>query len=375
MPLTMAVPKEIFPGERRVALDPSMCERFKKLGAEILLEKGAGKGAYFLDSAYEGKATLVEGSQALLSQADVIFKVQPPTLDELDQVKEGAVMVGFMVPHRHPEMVKKLRDKKITAFALELVPRISRAQSMDALSSQAAIAGYKVALMAAELAPVFFPMLTTAAGTVRPAKVVVVGAGVAGLQAIATARRLGAQVEAYDIRAAAKEQVESLGAKLIDTGVDASGAGGYARELTKEEQQKQADVLARHLAAAHAVITTAAIPGRPAPKIVTKAMVEGMKPGAVVVDLAAETGGNCELTQADETIVHNDVTIHGPTNIASTIPVHASEMFAKNLYNFLSPFVKDGTLSLNWEDEVIRDSALTHQGTIRHEPTRKLVGG
>jgi len=229
--------------------------------------------------------------------------------------------------------------------------------------------------MAAELAPMFFPMLTTAAGTIRPAKVVVVGAGVAGLQAIATARRIGAQVEAYDIRPAAREQVESLGAKMIDTGVSAEGEGGYARELTADEKKQQAEVLARHVAAANVLITTAAIPGREAPKIITRAMLEAMKPGSVVVDLAAESGGNCELTEPGQRIEHQGVIIYGPLNIASTIPVHASEMYAKNLLNFLSPMIQDGELRLDWDDEVIAKSVLTHEGTIRHEPTRRAIGG
>lgn len=375
MPIRLAVPKEVFPGERRVALDPSVVDRFIKLNVEISIQKGAGKDAHFPDDAYANKARLVDDAQALYTEADVVLKVQPPTVEELDLIKEGAVIISFMQPHRNIEMVKKLRDKKITSFAMELVPRISRAQSMDALSSQASIAGYKVALMAANLASVFFPMLTTAAGTVRPAKAVVIGAGVAGLQAIATCKRLGAQVEAYDIRAAAKEQVESLGARLIDTGVSAEAAGGYARELTDEEKKKQADVLAKHIAAANVVISTAAVPGRPAPKIITRAMVEGMKPGAVVVDLAADSGGNCELTEPGKAIEHQDVIVHGPTNIASMIPVHATEMYAKNLYNFLSPMIKEGQLALDWNDEVIKDSALTHEGQIRHEPTRKQVGG
>jgi len=375
MPLRVAVPKEIFSGERRVALDPSVAERFTKLGAEVLVEKGAGKSAHFKDAAYEGKAKLVDDAQTLYAQADIVFKVQPPTLDELEMMPDGIVIVGFLQPHRHPDMIHKLCDKKITSFAMELLPRISRAQSMDALSSQASIAGYKVALMAAELASFFFPMLTTAAGTIRPAKVVVVGAGVAGLQAIATAKRLGAQVEAYDIRAAAKEQVESLGARLIDTGVQAEGVGGYARDLTPEEKAKQAEVLAKHVAAASAVITTASLPGRDAPKIITKAMVEGMRPGAVIIDLAAETGGNCELTQPGQTIEYNDVIIHGPVNIASLIPVHATEMYAKNLYNFLSPMIKDAQLQLDWNDEVIRESVLTHEGEIKHEPTGRRLRG
>ena len=374
MTLRLVVPKETWTGERRVALDPSVAERFQRLGAEVQIERGAGCGSHFGDAQYEKGAKLVDDIVAALAAADVTVRVQPPSLEEVEQLRDGSVLIGFLAPHRNAEVIRRLRDKKITSFAFELLPRISRAQSMDALSSQAAIAGYKVALMAASLASFFFPMLTTAAGTIRPAKVVVVGAGVAGLQAIATCKRLGAMVEAYDIRAAAKEQVESLGAKLIDTGVDASGQGGYARELTKEEIARQAEVLARHIAAASAVITTAAIPGRPAPKIVTKAMVEAMKPGAVIVDLAAETGGNCELTEPGQTIEHNDVTIHGPLNVPSLIPVHASETYAKNVFNFLSPFVKNGELALDWSDEVIARSCLTHDGQIRHEPTRKLVG-
>lgn len=376
MTLRLVVPKETFPGERRVALDPSVAGRFAKLGAEVQVERSAGKSSHFSDVQYEeASASLFDDAAQAMSAADVVVKVQPPTLEEVERLHEGAVLLGFLAPHRNPELVKRLRDKKITSFAFELLPRISRAQSMDALSSQASIAGYKVALMAAELASFFFPMLTTAAGTIRPAKVVVVGAGVAGLQAIATCKRLGAMVEAYDIRAAAKEQVESLGAKLIDTGVDASGQGGYARELTKEEIAKQAEVLARHIAAASAVITTAAIPGRAAPKIVTKAMVEGMKAGSVIVDLAAESGGNCELTESGKTIEYNDVIIHGPLNVPSMIPVHASETYSKNVFNFLSPFVKDGQLTLDWNDEVVIKSCLTHDGAIRHEPTRKAVGG
>ncbi|MFC6669356.1 NAD(P) transhydrogenase subunit alpha [Marinobacterium aestuariivivens] len=371
MGVRIAVPREIFPGERRVALDPGMAARFAQLGAEVLFQRGAGAGAHFPDAAYQEWVRLVE--QPPLAEAEVLLKVQPPTPEEAGQLREGAVLVGFLQPHRHLEMVRLLRDRKVTSFAMELVPRISRAQSMDALSSQASISGYKAALMAAELSSVFFPMLTTAAGTVRPAKVVVIGAGVAGLQAIATARRLGAQVEAYDIRPAAKEQVESLGARLIDTGVKAEGSGGYARELTAEELGIQTEVLARHIALADAVISTAAIPGRAAPRIVSAAMVEAMKPGAVIVDLAAESGGNCELTRPGETLVHQDVIIHGPLNVPSLIPVHATEMYARNLFNFLSPMISDGRLELNWEDEVIARSVLTHAGEVRHEPTLKLL--
>jgi NAD(P) transhydrogenase subunit alpha len=375
MPIKVAVPKEVFPGERRVSLDPGVAQRFAKLGAQVLVQKGAGKGAHFTDAAYENDFTLVDDAQSLYADADVVLKVQPPTMEEVDLMKEGAVVLGFMQPHKHVDLITRMRDRTITSFAVEFIPRISRAQSMDALSSQASVAGYKVALMAAELASVFFPMLTTAAGTIRPAKALVVGAGVAGLQAIATCKRLGAQVEAYDIRAAAKEQVESLGARLIDTGVSAEATGGYARELTAEEKQRQAGVLAKHIAAANVVITTASVPGRPAPKIVSAAMVDAMKPGAVIVDLAAENGGNCELTRPGETYERQDVIIHGPINIPSLIPVHATEMYAKNLYNFLSPFIKEGELALDWNDEVIAESVLTHAGEIRHEPTHKRILG
>jgi NAD(P) transhydrogenase subunit alpha len=373
MPVRLAVPKELVSGERRVALDPTMAERFTKLGAEVVVEKGAGLSAFFSDEAYGKSSRLADDARALYAEADVVFKVQGPTLEEVELLRDGSTLLAVLQPHRNLEMVKRLRDKKITSFGMELIPRISRAQSMDVLSSQAAVAGYKVALLAANLASGFFPMLTTAAGTIRPSKVVIVGAGVAGLQAIATCRRLGAIVEAYDIRPAARQEIESLGAKMIDTGVSAEGEGGYARELTAEEKQKQADALARRVAAANAVITTAAIPGRPAPKIITTAMVEAMKPGSVIIDLAAESGGNCELTQPGETVEHHGVVIAGPLNIPSSFPVPASEMYAKNLYNFLSPMIKDGNLNLDWSDEVIAKSALTRDGQVVHEPTRKLL--
>ena len=374
MPIVVAVPKETTADERRVALDPIVAERFAKLGCKVMIESGAGLTATHGDAAYASAEPVID-RRTLLGQADVLLKVQPPTLEEIDALKAGAVVVSFLQPHKDPERVAKLRDRNITSFAMELIPRISRAQSMDALSSQAAVAGYKAGLMAAELSGRFFPMLTTAAGTIRPSKVLVIGAGVAGLQAIATARRLGAIVEGYDVRSATKEQVQSLGAKFVDTGVAAEGSGGYARELTDEEKQKQADILAQHIAAADAVITTAAIPGRPSPKIIPAAVVAQMKPGAVIIDLAAEGGGNCELTKPGERIEHNGVVIYGPLNVPSMLPVHASEMYAKNLLNFLSPMIKDGELTLDWDDEVIRDSALTHAGEIKHAATRALVEG
>lgn len=374
MPIVVAVPKETTADERRVALDPVVAERFTRLGCKVLIERGAGLGARHQDDSFTA-AEIVADRRALLSQADIVFKVQPPTADEIDALKEGAVLVSFMQPHKNIDLVAKLRDRKITCFAMELIPRISRAQSMDALSSQAAVAGYKAALMAADRSGRFFPMLTTAAGTIRPSKVLVIGTGVAGLQAIATAKRLGAIVEAYDVRSATKEQVQSLGAKFVETGVAADGAGGYARELNDSEKQQQADVLAKHVAAADAVITTAAIPGRPSPKIIPASVVAQMKTGAVIIDLAAEGGGNCELTQPGEQIEHNGVIIYGPLNVPSQLPVHASEMYAKNLLNFLSPMIKNGELNLDWDDEVIRDSALTHAGEIKHAPTRARVEG
>ena len=373
MPIRLGVPKETEDGERRVAIVPAVAERFSKLGVEVLVESGAGDGSYYSDASYTG-ATIVPSAAELYAQADLIVKVQPPTEAEIGQMKAGATVVGMMLPHRFPGRVKLLRDKKLLSFAMELVPRISRAQSMDVLSSQAAVAGYKAALMAADRSGGFFPMLTTAAGTIRPAKVLVIGAGVAGLQAIATAKRLGAMVEGYDVRGATREQVESLGAKFVDTGVSAEGSGGYARELTDEEKQQQQEVLEKHIGAADVVITTAAIPGRPSPKIIRKDVVEQMKHGAVIIDLAAEGGGNCEVTEPGKQIVHGKTIVYGPLNVPSELPVHASEMYAKNLLNFLTPMIEDGEFKPDWDDEVIADSTLTRDGEIKHTPTRELVG-
>ncbi|HEY1991432.1 MAG TPA: NAD(P) transhydrogenase subunit alpha [Gammaproteobacteria bacterium] len=373
MAIRLFVPLEHAGNERRVALCPPVAAKLKTLGVEILLEPGAGAGAGFPDRLFPD-ARLTSAPEAI-PQADVVFRVTPPPLANVPKMRAGSVLVAFLSPHKDPERIQALRDARVTAFAMELVPRISRAQAMDALSSQAAAAGYKAALLAAEKLGRFFPMLTTAAGTIRPAKVLVVGAGVAGLQAIATARRLGAMVEGYDVRAAAREQVESLGAKFVDTGVSAEGAGGYARELTAEERQKQQEALARHVALADAVITTAAIPGRPAPKILSRAMVEAMKPGALVLDLAAETGGNCELTQPGEDVWHGPVLVSGPLNLPSLLAEHASDMYARNLLNFFTPLVKDGAIHIDWNDEVYAKSAVTHDGQIVHEPTRKSVEG
>jgi len=367
MPIRLAVPNEIAPGERRIALDPVVAKKMIEMGVDVRMQRGAAASALFSDDQFEG-VTLIDSAEELYKDADMIFKVQPPTLDELNMMQDGCVVASFMHPHLNQDLTQRMCEKKVTSLAMELVPRITRAQSMDALSSQASISGYKGVLMGADRAAVFFPMLTTAAGTIRPAKVLIIGAGVAGLQAIATAKRLGAVVEAYDVRAATKEQCESLGAKFVDTGVSADGEGGYARELTDEEKQQQQEVLDKHICMSDVIVTTAAIPGRPSPKIISADVVANMKVGAVIVDLASEGGGNCELTKPGETVdFEGRVTIHGPLNVPSQVPVHASEMYAKNLFNLVSPFITEGELSLDWEDEVIANTALTHAGEIKSE--------
>ena len=372
MPIRLAVPNEIYPGESRIALEPGVAKRLIDMGVEVCMEKGAALSAHFPDESFEG-VKMIDTPAELYKDADLIFKVMPPTLEELELIKDGAVVMGFMEPHKNEEVSDRMCEKQLVAIAMELVPRITRAQSMDALSSQAAIAGYKGALMGADLASVFFPMLTTAAGTIRPAKVLVIGAGVAGLQAIATAKRLGAVVEAYDVRSATKEQCESLGARFVDTGVSADGEGGYARELTDEEKQQQQQVLDKHICMSDVIITTAAIPGRPSPKIISADVVSKMKIGAVIVDLASEGGGNCELTEPGKTIdFENRVIIHGPLNVASQTPVHASEMYAKNLFNLISPFITEqGELELDFNDEVIAKSVLLCDGVIKSERFRR----
>jgi len=374
MPVVVAVVRESAAGERRVALTPEVAKKLKSRGADVVLEHGAGASAYFPDPVYAGCETT--DVRSALARADVLLTVQPPALEEIAALKDGAIVIGHMQPHLAPERTKALRDRRITSFAMELLPRTTRAQAMDVLSSQAAVSGYKAVLIAAEVAPKFFPMLTTAAGTIRPSKVLIVGAGVAGLQAIATARRLGAQVEGFDVRPETKEQIESLGAKFLDLGVSAAGSGGYARELTQEERDRQQQALAEQLKTFDVVVTTAAVPGRKAPRIISAAMVAGMKPGAVIVDIAAESGGNCELTEAGRTVVSaNGVSVIGTVNLPSSAPVHASEMYARNLYNFLELSLKDGALNLDWNDELIAKTCLTHAGEIRNEAAKKLVEG
>ena len=377
MPVQLFVPKETAPGERRVALVPEVVKSLARSGAQISVEADAGLPAGYPDTAYSSAgATMVPAPGPGYGGADLVLKVQPPTREEVGQMRPGAVLVALVNASRNLDRVAAMRDRGLTVFALELLPRITRAQSMDVLSSQATVAGYRAALIGAELSPKFLPMLTTAAGTIRPAKVLVLGAGVAGLMAIATARRLGAVVEGYDVRRAAGEQVRSLGARFLELQINAEAAGGYARELTAEEKLQEAEMVAKAVADADIVITTAAIPGRKAPILVREPMVARMRPGSVIVDLAAETGGNCELTKPGETIVVHDVTLAGPLNLPSQLAFHASQMYAKNLQSFLSLLLgKDGSLGTDYSDEILAGSLLVSGGTVRHPPTAELLAG
>jgi H+-translocating NAD(P) transhydrogenase subunit alpha len=367
--MNVSVPKETASGERRVALVPEVVDRLVKSGVSVTLESGAGEAAHQPDAAYEqAGATLGEGFSG-----QVVAKVAPPSAAEIGRLGRGSVLVGFLQPLTAHDTVRGLAEAGVTSFAMEAIPRITRAQSMDALSSQATVGGYRAALIAAQELPRFFPMLTTAAGTVRPAKVLVLGAGVAGLQAIATARRLGAIVQAFDVRSAVKEQIESLGARFLelDMGLgDAEAAGGYARQLTDEEQQRQRELLAEEIGKMDAVVSTAAVPGRPAPLLVTAQAVRNMKLGSVIVDLAAETGGNCELTEPGETVVREGITIVGPIGLASSMPDHASSLYARNVQALLALMVKDGELSLDFDDEIITGACITRDGEIVHEGAR-----
>jgi len=374
MSVTIGVLREIAPNETRVALVPEVADKLARDGARVVMERGAGERARFPDSLFKS-VVWADGAQSVLAGSGVILTVQPLTVGQIGELKPSAAVIGFMQPHARAAEVRELVARGITSFAMELVPRISRAQSMDALSSQASIAGYKAVLIAASHLQKFLPMLTTAAGTIRPSQVLIIGAGVAGLQAIATARRLGAVVEAYDVRGATREQVKSLGARFVDTGVSAEGSGGYARELTAAERAKQQEVLDARIAAADAVISTAAVPGRPAPKIISRAAVERMRAGSVVIDIAAEQGGNCELTQAGEVIEHRGVRVVGPVNLAAELAYNASEMYARNLYNFLKPALVRGELAIDWSDEVFAQSCLTHGGEIKHAATAQALGG
>ncbi len=347
--------RETAPGERRVALTPETCKKLTAAGASVRIERGLGEGAHASDAAYaDAGAEVVDSAAAVLASADIVVCVQPPSAQAIASMTSGAVLVGMLQPQDDAARGEAIVSRGIVAFPLERLPRTTRAQAMDILSSQAGMAGYKAMLIAAQLAPRFFPMLTTAAGTIRPSKVLVIGAGVAGLQAIATAKRLGAQVEGFDVRPETREQIESLGGKFLDLGVSAAGEGGYARQLTDEERALQQQRLADHLKNIDVIVATAAVPGRPAPKIVSAAMVAGMKPGSVIVDLAAETGGNCELTVPGDNVVHGGVTVSGPLNLASSGAMHASDMFARNVFNFVSLLLKkDGSLHFDWNDELL----------------------
>jgi NAD(P) transhydrogenase subunit alpha len=366
--MKIGVPKETAANERRVALTPDVAARLVKSGLTVLVERGAGEAASFGDDAYRAAGAAPGRAAAeVFAQGDVVLKVQPPSAEEVRLCREGGALVALFQPAAEREVVSQLAARKVTAFSLALLPRITRAQPMDVLSSQATVAGYKAVLIAATATGRFFPMLVTAAGTLPPARVMVLGAGVAGLQAIATARRLGAVASAFDVRPAVKEQVESLGAKFLEMQIDeqAEAAGGYAKQLSEETHRRELAFIAQHARDADIVIATAAIPGKRAPVLITADAVRGMKPGSVIVDLAVETGGNCELTEPGREVMHNGVLVLGPLNLPSTLPYHASQMYARNISSFLLHVVKDGALRLEFEDEIIRDTCVTHMGEVR----------
>jgi NAD(P) transhydrogenase subunit alpha len=376
--MKIAIAKEIEAevGERRVALIPDIVARLVKQGLEIWVESGAGEGSFFTNEAYEAAgAKIISDSATLWGEADILLKVGIPKEHEINQMREGSVLISFLNPLGQPEVIQQLANKKVTAFSMELIPRSSRAQSMDALSSQAGVAGYKAVLIAAAALPKFFPMLTTAAGTIKPAKVFVIGAGVAGLQALATARRLGAVVEAFDIRPAVKEEVQSLGAKFVEVTLEEEtvATGGYAKEISETSKQRTQEVIAEHVKTADVVITTAQVPGKKAPLLVTEEMVQQMNPGSVIVDLAAEQGGNCAGTEPGKDVVRHGVTIIGPINLPSSMPIHASQMYAKNISTLLQYMVKNGELQLNFEDDIIESTCVTHAGEIRNQRVKDAL--
>ncbi|OGF97652.1 MAG: NAD(P) transhydrogenase subunit alpha [Candidatus Glassbacteria bacterium RBG_16_58_8] len=372
--MKVGVLRETLPGESRVALVPESLPKLTAQKIDVIVQADAGEAAGFPDETYEAKgASVAQDPISLLSQCEVVLKVRPPLADEVNCLKPGTVLISFLYPAAHLDTIKQLASRKISAFAMDLMPRISRAQPMDALSSQATVAGYKAVLLAAESLPRFFPMLMTAAGTIPPAKVFVIGAGVAGLQAIATARRLGAVVEAYDVRPVVKEQIESLGARYVSMDLEAEDAedkGGYAKAQSEEFYRRQQEFLAKQCQGSDVVITTALVPGSRAPLLITEEAVKGMRTGSVIVDLAAEQEGNCACTEPGKTAVVHGITIHGPLNLPSTLAPHASQMYARNVTSFLSQMVKDGVLNLNLTDELIKGPLVTHDGQIVHEPTR-----
>jgi len=378
--MRIAVPRETAPRETRVALIPETVARLVKSGLEVVVETGAGARATFLDDAYRAAgARIVAGARDAWGEGDVVLCVRPPAGDPnpVDFMREGATLIGFLRPVQNPDLLPRLAARKVNAFALEKVPRISRAQKMDALSSMSMVAGYKAALLAADTLGKFFPLFMTAAGTIAPARVFVLGAGVAGLQAIATARRLGAVVEAFDVRPAVREEVQSLGAifvnaELVDQG--AVGEGGYAKEQSEDFHRRERELLHKHIAGADVVISTAMVPDRPAPRIITEEMVKAMRPGSVIVDLAAESGGNCALTKPGETIVRHGVHIAGPLDLVCDMPVHASQMYSRNIATLLVHLVKDGQLQLDFDDEITRGACIAHQGQPLAEPAAAAGG-
>ncbi len=372
--MKIGVPVEQSPGERRVALVPASIPALKKAGFEVAIERGAGDSAGFPDASYKDKGALSSASRADVFAADVVLQVRAA---DFGLMKPGQIVIGMADPLGSPETARELASRGVTAFALELIPRITRAQSMDVLSSMATIAGYKAVLLAANTLPRMFPLLTTAAGTITPAHVFIVGVGVAGLQAIATARKLGAVVEAYDVRPAVKEQVQSVGAKFVELPLETGQAedkGGYAKAQDESFYQRQREMMARVVASKDVVITTAVVPGKKAPVLVTAEMVRGMAPGSVIVDLAAERGGNCELTRADEVVIENGVAILGPTNLPSTVPYHASQMYAKNITTFLLHLVKNGAVTIDPNDEIARDTLIAKGGDVVNPRVRAALG-
>jgi len=380
--MRIAVAKEIEVCERRVALNPDTVARLVKQGLEVWVEKGAGERSFFSDSAYEtAGAQIIADTAQLWNEADILLKVSPPQeredgRSEIDLLREGSILISFLNPLGNPVVAQQLANRKVTALSMELIPRTTRAQSMDALSSQASLAGYKSVLIAAAALPKYFPMLTTAAGTIAPAKVFIMGAGVAGLQAIATARRLGAVVEAFDIRPAVKEEVQSLGAKFVEVKLEeeTTAAGGYAKEISEASKQRTQEVLAEHVKNADVVITTAQVPGKKAPLLVTEEMVAQMKPGSVIVDLAAEQGGNCACTDPGKDIVWNGVTIIGPINLPSSMPVHASQLYSKNLTSLLQLLInKEKALQINFADDIVDAACITHAGEIRNQRVKEAL--
>ena len=375
--MIVGVLKEVLDGENRVAVTPQTVKDLLKSGLEVHIQAGAGESSFIADSDYENSgAKIIADASSILSNSDLTVKVATATLDEIDKLKNGSAYISFIQTTRETEAVKKLTQKNISAFSMHLIPRTTLAQSMDALSSQANVAGYKAVITGAIHLPVYMPLLMTAAGTIPPAKVLIIGAGVAGLQAIATAKRLGAQVEAFDVRPEVKEQVESLGAKFVEVASETEegvGEGGYAKETSDDYKEKQQALMKEHISKSDLVITTALIPGKPAPLLIPSSMVEAMKKGSVIIDLAAENGGNCQDTVAGEVKNINGVTIDGTLNFPSTMQVHSSQLYAKNISTFISHMTKEGAIEIDMEDEIISESIFTHQGKITHEPTQQAV--